>query len=462
MPRRPSSVLRSTLALALTLAPLTACIDREITRVDPQQERTENLEFTAELNRKLDILFVVDDSNSMEREQLEIAANFRRMIEILETVPGGLPDIHIGVITTNVGAGESCPVPSYGPGVLRDRGATTCPMLTTNFIEDVADGAGGRTRNYSGTLDDAFACVAEQGLGGCGFEQPLEAIRRALDPGNTANAGFVRPDATLAIVILSDEDDCSAAPGLFDSSTSELGPVKNFRCFEYGIECEGIPPEQEGARETCSPRSDSPYLTPIEEYADFLRGLKPVDSRLIVAGILGDAGPIRVGWVADSNNLTHLDVLRSCEIGENDPHGAYPPIRTDALLARLPNAVRTGICDDDLSTAMEDIAEEILRGILGACFEGTPVDIDPSTDGLQAECSVVEIQAPGADDEVRDILPPCGPGNPANAPTEACWTIVEDAELCAVFPTTLKVDVRYPEGTVRDPDTVIDVQCQTR
>jgi hypothetical protein len=455
--RRPSSILSLTLAATFVL-PAAGCLDREITRVDPSQDKTENLVFTAEINRKLDILFVVDDSNSMEREQLEITENFRRMIDVLETIPGGLPDLHIGVITTNVGAGDACPTPSYGPGVLRDRGATDCPMLTTNYIEDI-DGAGGRTRNYTGTLDDAFACVGEQGIGGCGFEQPLEAIRLALSPGNTSNEGFLRDDATLAVVILSDEDDCSAMPSLF-ADDPDLGPRANFRCFEYGIECDG-PPEQFGIRENCVPRSDSPYLTPLGEYVTFLRGLKPLDSRLIVAGILGDAGPIRVGTVTASNGTMHTDVLRSCDIGDNDPQGAFPPIRTDALLSQIPGSVRTGICDEDLSTAMEEVADAIRKVLLGACFEGIPIDHNTELAGIQADCSVTEIQHVGTPEQIKTILPQCGPTNPADNPTKPCWTVEEDAVLCETFPTQLKVMAHYPTDVVREPDTVLDVQCQT-
>jgi hypothetical protein len=68
------------------------------------------------------------------------------------------------------------------------------------------------------TFTHDFQCNAALYVNGCGLEQPLEALHRALlwydprdRPGNTSpNAGFVRDDALLAIVVLTDEEDGSA------------------------------------------------------------------------------------------------------------------------------------------------------------------------------------------------------------------------------------------------------------
>ena len=70
------------------------------------------------------------------------------------------------------------------------------------------DGTPGGTRevNYTGKLEDALSCISHVGDAGCGFESPLEAIKRALDGRHPENAGFLRPGAFLAVVILTDED----------------------------------------------------------------------------------------------------------------------------------------------------------------------------------------------------------------------------------------------------------------
>ena len=426
---------------------LPACIDREISQVEPIPENVENLAFTVELNPNLDLLFVIDDSRSMEREQDEILANFQRMIDVLENLPTGRPNLHIGVISTDVGAGESCSAPSPPPGVLRNAPTITgCAPPSDRWIVDVDDGAGGRDVNYDGTLADTFQCIARLGIGGCGFEQPLEALRRALDPATLENQGFLRDDALLAVVFLTDEDDCSAFDhGLFTRDTGALGPVGNFRCFREGIACDGLPPETLGPREACAPRDDSPYLTPVGDYVAALKAVKPYENRIVVAGIMGDPDVV-VGYEDDQ-----LEVLRSCEIGATDPQGAYPPIRTDAFLAQFENRVRTRICDDDLSPAIDEIAQRIRETIIGSCLRG---DLGPNP-----ECSVTEIKHPGTADEARRILPRCA-GPDDDGP---CWVIEPNAERCeGVSDHLLEVTTRYPADAQRDPDTRIEAQCRVR
>jgi len=90
--------------------------------------------------------------------------------------------------------------------------------------------------NYKGKIEDVFTCIATLGESGCGFEQPFAAITRALgvDGRGAApyeSASFLRVDAALAIILLTNEDDCSASEGvpLFDTAlnkniASQLGP----------------------------------------------------------------------------------------------------------------------------------------------------------------------------------------------------------------------------------------------
>lgn len=441
------------LLLSSALPLSTACIERSVTEVNPTQEKTENLDFTVDLDQNIDILFVIDDSRSMEREQDEIVENFHRMIEVLEGLPTGLPSIHLGVISTDVGAGESCGAPDVDPGVLRNAPMISgCTPPTDRWISDVADDSGARIRNYTGDLSDTFSCIARLGTSGCGFEQPLEAMRTALDPATLENSGFLREGALLAVVFLTDEDDCSAFnANLFTRDTETLGPLENFRCFQHGIDCEGIDPTVLGDRENCVPRDDSPYLTPVGEYVDALR---TASRRLVVAGIMGDASPVRIGINEDGNT----DVMRSCEIGAGDPQGAYPPIRTDAFLSQFDNRVRTRICDSDLSPAIVEIADEIVEEFYGSCIEGTLADASTTADGLQADCSVTEVVNPGAADEASEIVPHCN-ADASNAP---CWSVeVNDTRCASISDHHLEVAMTYPDGVERDPDTLIEVQCRT-
>jgi len=69
--------------------------------------------------------------------------------------------------------------------------------------------------NFTGDIAKDFACVAQLGDLGCGFEHQFASVLRAAGAGPdqpAANQGFLRPSAYLAIVLVTNEDDCSAPP----------------------------------------------------------------------------------------------------------------------------------------------------------------------------------------------------------------------------------------------------------
>jgi len=171
--------MRSSLGalLSATLAALAACNSQAIV-VGQLQEITT---LRATPNRKLDLLFVVDNSPSMLDKQVSLAQNFARMIDVLEKLDGGLPDLHIGVITSDMGTlGSGSPTPGppigfIGQGGCSGRGddgvlKVGSSGLAQPFLSDVAAPDGTRLRNYSGNLHDVFAKLANVGQGGCGFE----------------------------------------------------------------------------------------------------------------------------------------------------------------------------------------------------------------------------------------------------------------------------------------------------
>jgi hypothetical protein len=148
--------------------------------------------------RKLDLLFVIDDSPGMAARQATVAANLPRLMDVLTTVEGGL-DLHIGVVTTDLakdGRLQSTP---------RVEG---CAPPDGAFIRHRIALRGGLETNVSGELRDAFPCIAELGAAG-GEPRPLEALRRALE--HPENAGFVRPDAYLGVILVSSVDDATPA-----------------------------------------------------------------------------------------------------------------------------------------------------------------------------------------------------------------------------------------------------------
>jgi hypothetical protein len=129
-----------------------------------------------------DILFVVDNSGSMQDEQDSLIAGFEGFIA---KAAAWEVDYHIGVITTDV----------YGGG--------------GNLVENPLKWVDSDSWPF-------FAEMASVGIQGSGDEQGLRTAWMALQapkliPGGT-NHGFLRNDALLAIVWISDEDDHSTAP----------------------------------------------------------------------------------------------------------------------------------------------------------------------------------------------------------------------------------------------------------
>ncbi len=128
-------------------------------------------------------------------------------------------------------------------------------------------------------------------------------MRAALDGSAVENSDFLRKDAFLAVIILADEDDCTAkAPGaVFNPAdtavSSPLGPVTSFRCFEFGVTCNpSLARTQPGPRSNCVSNESSPYMEPVQGFVDFLVGLKNgAKNKVIVASIIGNPARSRSG-----------------------------------------------------------------------------------------------------------------------------------------------------------------------
>ncbi len=365
------------LAIAATLLLLGSCkggssasdagIDATSVVVDADLSPDANL--LASDGDGVDILFVVDNSGTMTEEQASLVANFNRFVNVLENIEGGLPDIHIAVISADLGAGpfgiQGCQGDGDGGRMQNAPVGGACDSPVGRFIRDeiAADGVT-RIKNYSGSLADTFSCIAELGTTGCGFEQPLEAMRRALNGSNPENAGFLRDDAFLAVVIISDEDDCSTEDvSLFDSDPeldvidSTIGPLTSFRCFEFGVVCQPDTPRSAGPRTSCVPRTDSQFMYDVSSYVDFLKGLKSDPGLVLVAGIIGNPTPVVVG---SEDGEPTLDPSCMSAAGEADPG-----VRLQAFLDGFPSrSTSTTICDDDLSSALVLIADLLAGAIV--------------------------------------------------------------------------------------------------
>lgn len=310
------------------------------------------------LTNTVDLVFVVDNSGSMEQEQGALTRGFSELVAALVSPKfrARLPDLHVGVVSTDLGVGKYTAIPSCGV-VGGDKGklqntprSQGCTPPADRFIAHAAGSTNipGCAADPAGCIEQTFSCIAELGTTGCGFEAPLESARRALDPKRRVNPGFLREDALLVVVFVSDEDDCSARKmDLFDRSAAaanKLGPLSSFRCFEYGIRCDGdtsaAKERMPGTRRNCVPAGD--WLYAVDDYIRFFTQLKGARDRVLMAALAGPISPVRVG--TSSNDQPTLQP--SCQTSNGF---AVPAIR----LKKVVDAFRgdfSSICSGGSST----------------------------------------------------------------------------------------------------------------
>lgn len=409
-------------------------------------------------NRNLDILFVVDNSGSMLDSQAELAARFPLMMDALAQLPDGLPDLHIGVVTSDMGTssaiGPNAPrTEPVGAGGCADAGddgvlRTTAAMHET-FISDLDDGAGGRARNYDGELRDVFGTIAQVGGNGCGFEQHLSAMRRGLT--NPLNSGFIRPDANLAVVILADEDDCSArSPALFGPDSEQLGTLQSFRCTRTGLTCDQ-PIGELGDKTHCVSDPESAVVEDIQPFVDAVIAVKGDPRTVLVGAIVGDPDPVTV--VEQELNGVHQPQLApSCVYPT--PTGeatAGPAVRIAQFLAQFPGRSDLhSICAPELGFPMQQIGDSARRLIHDPCIDVSRLaDVSPD-DGMQVACEVVDVRDSQPDAVFE--LPAC------DGVAGDCYTLTQDAAACPG--DRLRLDIS--RSTAATVDTWTRVRCQPR
>lgn len=370
------------LLLALALAVIAgACTEPAATDLPAVSSAVARIETPVAKNLKLDLLFVIDNSPGTAPHRAKLLDGYRRAIEHLESFSGGLPDLHLGVVTTDVGTRgvhDNGPGPSIGTGAgsctsdgdrgdLRRTAAVGSGFLSVRGLPD-----GTRERNFTGSLADAFVQLADVGAAGCTYARPLEAMRRALD-GNPANAGFRRERAFLAVVFLTNDDDCS-----FRSSSFATPDLDRSRCSMF-------------------PGS----LVELDEYVTFLRSSSPDPKQV---RLLGGFAPPSEPVCADARPAPRL-------AGFFFDHF---PDRSDIV----------SICEPDLGELLSLIAQ-IPKTLLGPpCFGSPVLDVDPVTAGLQPDCASWYSYLDRGE-RVEETIPACRGDEPG-----PCWQLRQDPPRC--------------------------------
>lgn len=186
-----------------------------------QTFKTEIFKQSAEENNKLDIVWIIDDSGSMADEQSSLGANFSAFIDnfIMKDV-----DFKMAITTT-----DTSTTAKSGSIVPGSDLKLTSPKAQANPELFKSD----------------FRSLVKVGINGSGSEKGLEATAGFM---SKHAASFLRPDAYLAVVIISDEEDQSAKSvsqyaDIFRSYKSSAGLVKVYsvvdvnktNCCQSGI-----------------------------------------------------------------------------------------------------------------------------------------------------------------------------------------------------------------------------------
>jgi hypothetical protein len=417
--------------------------------------RTEVLSVPATANRDVDILFMVDDSPSMLDKQMNLVTNFPNFINVIDALPGGRPNLHLGVVTSDLGtsaAGDANPGPSIGSsnggcaaqGKAGNLTTNNSTAITGKFISDIAAGST-RATNYTGTLAAAFTQMASVGQAGCGFEQSIEAVKRALN-NNTANAGFLRPSANLVILFVSDEDDCSLEHvGLVGTDPTTFGPLDSFRCTRFGITCDqgGATTDamnQVGTKTSCHSNESGANLTKIADYATFLKGLKSDPRKVMVGALVGPATPFAVELRTPAGGTTaQPELAHACSFQSGTATSvADPAVRIAELAGQFEHHAVDTICQADLSPGLGDIAQQLAPLLGSPCL--TQAIAQP------ADCVVADVTLAG----VSTPIPKC----PSSGD---CYTIATDATLCPIAP---QLALQLTRVTTPAADAVTTVKCK--
>jgi hypothetical protein len=414
------------------------------------------------------------ESQSKLYDQIPLFVNVLKM----PTMP---LDLHIAVVTADMGvsgdtSGATTCTPHGDNGAFQSRARGTCIDTTLSagatFLAD--DGRG--TTNFTGSIADVLQCILLPGNAGCGFPQPLAAAEHALGADNLAdgvpippagNAGFLRPDAALAIVFLANQDDCSApagtplfSPGGPQNLQNPLGPLQHYRCNQFGHLCRDpasgdlvmppLTPPADAQGTAASPTLDlascqdgdpgTGLLTPVSQFVADIRALKAnPDDQILVAAIVAPPSPYSVAWVpagAQSTVPGELwpEIEHSCGAAGGDDvnpaamsstDGSFgdPAVRIAQFVGAFPQSVLASICTPSYASVAQTIATKIAALLENQnCLTG-PIQRDGYD---QPTCTVTATVANASGATLTVPYPNCA----ENENIIPCWTLTEGTGSC--------------------------------
>ncbi len=380
---------------------------------------TKNITLAAEA----DILFIVDNSYSMAGEQDQLAKSFQTFADSLEAEFGD--DYRIAIITTGQFSTQCSTCNPATPNQISCINETGESGRFQDLVtENITTAANPRDPTYRidpscrVVTKDNKACFYDSaedegtifvGVTGCGFERGLSPIIPAFSThvASGYNGGFLRDNAVLVVVVISDEEDC----GEPNDVVEEHDEIRADICY---YAAKGIDP----FGETVDPLGNPYYLRPVKDYYDYLLSLKNGNKSLVkFAAIVGvtdvddplstqiEYVPAGAGkWDIKSACVTPNCADAACE--------AYPGTRYIQLanmfgLAEGENGFIDTICQNDFSDTMEKLGGFITCPRLYSLSE-------PIRDPALANILINDVPIPRYSCNTPGQTQPCdGPADPS-------------------------------------------------
>ncbi|MCA9691301.1 MAG: VWA domain-containing protein, partial [Myxococcales bacterium] len=343
-------------------------------------------------------------------------------------------------------------------------GVTNLPDELTSLVAGFPVNNDASPQNDVSPAEVAFQCYGPQGIIGCGFESPLQAMYFALGkadtPGQLDNYGFSRRYSVLSVVFVTDEADCSFNNAeIFTSNQVFWEPGTNGAtsavCWNAGVLCDGAAP---GPYSEChaadfdangqlldpgDPSTDEDAaLIPVKRFVDQLQAIEDEKrsyqaDREVLVSVIGGVPP---DYSSGGAEILYLDASDpdeqalfgigpgcSTQLGGS----AIPPVR----MREFAEAFAVGadrnlysICESDYTGALEAIADSIRDLIKPACYPECVGDTDPQTPLLEPSCALEQEV-----DGVTTPIPEClTDGDDSVLPdgAEVCFAyLVDQADL---------------------------------
>jgi hypothetical protein len=461
------------------------------------------------LKKDVDILFLIDNSPSMSPKQAALALNIPKFIQTIDATGA---NYHVGIATSDIGA-DVAPGQLWGgniggcdsyvgdDGLLQAKpctqrtfsssggGAAACstlcpdpryvPTSGTSYISKV-DGVTNVPVNMqldpkTGKMVDlgpinAFQCMALVGDQGCGVESQLEGSRRALDGRNT---GFLRPNSILAVIYITDEDDCSvqmANRNQLNPSFRDCDPAQpdaydcyniDYRCLARSVKCNESMLTS-GVKTGCVELPNN-FLDPLEKFHKFFTTLRPDNNQLLISGIwtlpsIANSGRVEIkqsGMTPPTTGTLNraAGMGASCYYAKDQSIFGQAQFRLsqfaslfgvdDTVMPAVPNALEVSICDiDNYPVTIQKIADKLAEKIKAQCLPAAPKVVNGKPVCVVGD---VDTTQPNASPDI--LFPVCSPTccnafaasaapTPADAAIQtACAGETTDACYCAVKST---------------------------